>query len=363
MSEHYHAVIMAGGSGTRLWPLSRQALPKQMLQLGDERSLFQIAVERLEGLFPPERILVVSPAEQVAKLQALCDRVPPENYVVEPEPRGTAAAIALAALVLQERDPQAVMAVLTADHYIKDEDLFRRILAAGRQVAEENFLVTLGIRPTYPATGYGYIHQGASLGSFGEFEAFRVLRFKEKPGLETAGEMLASGDHVWNSGMFIWRLERILAEFERQMPELHAVLKEIEGLWGKTEEGKAIQDAWGRLAPQTVDYGVMESAAQVAVIPAEGLGWNDVGSWKSLFEVLPTDQDGNIIIGAQHIDLGSRDSLVFEQDDERLVVTIGLEDLVVVDTEDVLLVCHREQAEQIRKVIELLKEQKEDKHL
>lgn len=353
--DHYYAVIMAGGGGTRLWPLSRKERPKQMLRLIDERSMFQTSVERLKGLFTYERILVVTVEEQAAKLRQQCPQIPAENYLIEPTPRGTASVVGLAALALQKRDPQAVMAILTSDHHIGNEDGFRAILAAAFEVACDDYLVTLGIEPGYPATGYGYIQQGEFINVYRDLDAYQVLRFKEKPDEADARSMLVGGDHAWNSGMFVWRVERVMREFEIQMPNLYRSLAEISDAWGTPAEQEIIDVIWPGLHSETIDYGIMEGASRVAVIPAKGLGWSDVGSWESLFEVLPGDEAGNIVIGGQHIGLDTRDSLVYVDQEHRLIVTIGVEDLVVVDTGDVLLVCRKDQAQKVRQIVDQLK--------
>ncbi len=324
MDEHYYAVIMAGGGGTRLWPLSRQSSPKQMLRLFADRTLFQIAIQRLESIFPAERILVVTVADQAAQLQQQWPDIPRENYLIEPMPRGTASVVGLAAVALKHRDPQAVMAILTADHYIENEAKFRDLLRAGLDLAREGFLVTLGITPTYPATGYGYVQRGDALGKYQSMEAYRVLRFAEKPAEDQAKKMLASGDHDWNSGMFIWRVDRILSEFERHMPDLAEKLEVISNAWGTPEQDSTLQQVWPTIRPETIDYGIMEKAAQVAVLPAAGLGWNDVGSWDSLFDVLTPGENGNIVLGADFFGVDTQDTLVSASGSERLVVTIGV---------------------------------------
>lgn len=360
MFEHYYAVIMAGGGGTRLWPLSRQARPKQMLRLIDERSLFQTSVERLNGLFPCERIFVVTVAEQAAELHRHCPDIPEENFLIEPMPRGTASVVGLAAIALKQRDPQAVMAVLTSDHYIGDETSFREILASAHDVAQDGFLVTLGITPTFAATGYGYIQQGELIKKYNQMDAYRVLSFKEKPDEQAAQEMLVQGGHAWNSGMFIWRVDRVLEEFSVHMPDIYAGLSEIYSAWGTAEQKRVVEKVWPQLRVETIDYGIMEAAQQVAVIPTRRLGWSDVGSWDSLFEVLNSDDDGNIIMGGKHIGLDTSTSLVYVNQEHRLIVTIGVNDLVVVDTGDVLLVCRKEQAQKVRQVVNQLKQSGEE---
>lgn len=355
--EHYYAVIMAGGGGTRLWPLSRQLRPKQMLSLFDERTLFQTSVQRLGDLFPPERVLVVTVRDQADELHAQCPQIPAENFLIEPLPRGTASVVGLAAVILRQRDPLAVMAVLTADHYIGNEPLFRQLLQAAYQVAGQDYLVTLGIEPTFAATGFGYIQSGERFGDYQGLDAYHVLHFKEKPDEEHARLMMASGDHAWNSGMFVWRVSQIMREFERQMPDLSADLQKIEAAYAAPQYPDILAQVWNGLKPETIDYGIMEHARRVAVIPAAGLQWNDVGSWDSLFNVLESDENGNIVMGGEHVGLSTSQSLIYMNKEHRLIVTIGVQDLVLVDTGDVLLVCHKDQAQKVRQVVERLKQE------
>lgn len=354
MNEHFYAVIMAGGGGTRLWPLSRQNRPKQMLRLVSDRSLFQMATDRLEGLFPADHIYVVTVAEQATELQKQSPNIPAENYILEPLPRGTASVVGLAAVVLQKRDPQAVMAVLTADHFIENVNGFQQILISAEKLAQDGYLVTLGIEPTFPATGYGYIQRGDSLGHYHQHNGYQVLQFKEKPNEEHAREMLAQGDHFWNSGMFIWRVNRIQEEFTRQMPELSQVLSQIAASWGTAWQMETLKKLWPQIKPQTIDYGIMEHAEKVAVLPAADLGWSDVGSWDSLFDVLPGDENGNIHIGAMHLGVDTNNTLICSEDSHRMVVTIGVKNLIIVDAVDALLVCPRDDAQKVRELVKLL---------
>ena len=360
MQSHYYAVIMAGGGGTRLWPLSRQARPKQMVRLGGERTLFQLAVDRLEGLFLPENTFVVTVADQVSALREQCPEIPLENFLVEPMPRGTASVVGLAAAALRRRDPQAVMVILGADHFIRDVAYFQQLLINSNELAMAGNLVTLGIRPTYPATGYGYIQRGESLDEYA-FPAYHVQRFKEKPDLATARTFMERGDHDWNSGMFIWRVDRIWEEFQRLMPALFDDLLKIEQAWGTPQQAEVVQSIWPGIKPETIDYGIMERAARVVVVPAADMGWNDVGSWESLFDVFSPDENGNIVLDAQHIGLNTANSLILSDQTGRLVVTLGVHDLVVVDTEDAVLVCSRQDAQKVRDVVNLLKQRKDDR--
>ena len=361
--EHTYAVIMAGGGGTRLWPVSRKEKPKQLLPLLGQETLFQSTVNRLENLFPPERILVVTVAEQARQMKIQAPAIPAENYILEPEPRGTASVVALAAAVLKKRDPQAAMAILTADHFIRDKDLFRYLIRTAFQVAAQDYLVTLGITPTSPSTGYGYIEQGKLLEGNYQYPVYTVKRFREKPDHETAEKMLRSGDHSWNSGMFVWKADVILAEIQRQMPELAAAVANIAEAWGTPQEQDMLNSNWQGLKSQTIDYGIMEKAERVAVLPAGGLGWSDVGSWDSLFEVLFPDFNGNVPVNAQQLMLDTHNTLVYGSNNERLIVTIGLDDTVIVDSGDVILICKTDQSQRVRDVVEHLKKHNQENYL
>lgn len=353
--DHTYAVIMAGGGGTRLWPVSRRSHPKQTISLIEERSLFQATTNRLEGLFPPERILVVTVEEQAENLRKQAPHLPSDNFLLEPQPRGTASVVGLASVVLQKRDPDAVMVVLPSDHYIRNRDLFYLLLRVAVDVAEKEYLVTLGITPTYPATEYGYIQRGVALPERFAYPAYQVLSFKEKPDEVQAGQMLATNDHSWNSGMFLWRADTILGEISRQMPDLHTALTQIRAAWGTKEQETTLTALWPSLYSQTIDYGVMENAEKVAVLPASGLEWSDIGNWNSLFDVLVPDNDGNIVFSGHHIPIDTSSSLVYGNNDERLIVTIGVDNLIIVDTGDVLLVCRKDQAAKVRKAVDNLK--------
>jgi mannose-1-phosphate guanylyltransferase len=348
----YYAVIMAGGSGTRLWPMSRRMHPKQSLQLVGERTMFQHAVDRLAPLFPPLQILTVAKADFIPQLSSQVPSLPIENFLVEPEGRGTAPAIGLAAIHLRHRDPGAVMAVLTADHYISDAAGFRRALAVAESIAQTGCLVTLGIKPAFPSTGFGYIQQAEHLADQDGLSAFRVERFVEKPSEEDAIRLVATGNTSWNSGMFIWRVDRVLAEFQRQMPSFYEQLMEIDAAIGSSQYAPVLNRVWAQVGEQTIDYGLMEGACQVAVIPVD-IGWTDVGSWSSLFGLLPGDENGNAFTG-EHLAMDTRNTLVVGN--KRLIATIGVEDLVIVDTEDALLICTKEREQDVRKVVQQLKQ-------
>ncbi|MBI3161665.1 MAG: mannose-1-phosphate guanylyltransferase, partial [Chloroflexi bacterium] len=256
----------------------------------------------------------------------------------------------------------ATMAVLPSDHFIHNRDLFHYLVNAAFDVAQDGYLVTLGITPNQPSTAYGYIQQGEMLEGQYHYPAYKVARFVEKPNEQTAEQLLRLGNHSWNSGMFIWRADTILEEIEKQMPLLHGALKKIIPAWGTDQQGVVLNEHWRDLETKTVDYGVMENAERVAVLPAGGLGWSDVGMWSSLFEVLLPDMNGNIATNAGlHLAHETHNTLVYGG--ERLVVTIGVDDMVIVDTGDVLLVCKTDQSQKVRDVVGHLSKHNQEKYL
>jgi mannose-1-phosphate guanylyltransferase len=353
--ENYYAVIMAGGGGTRLWPLSRKERPKQMLSLFDERTLFQTSVERLNGVFPLDHIYVVTLEKQAQELQSQVPQLPCENFLIEPSAKGTAAVVGYAAIVLQKLDPNSVMAVLTADHFIRNENRFRQLLMSAYEVAQQNFIVTLGIEPDFPATAFGYIQFGDFLETVQDQPVYRVEKFKEKPDEEHALAMIQEGGHAWNSGMFVWRTDHILMEIKRQIPDMATVLEKIAMSYGTEQYFTTKNEQWSLIPETTIDYGIMEGASETVVIPAGGLGWNDVGSWDSLFDVIDGDTEGNIVMGGEHIGLDTSQTLIYVAQKHRLIVTIGINDLILVDTGDVLLVCDKKQAQKVRQVVSQLR--------
>ncbi len=346
----YYAVIMAGGSGTRLWPFSRQGRPKQALTLVGNRTMFQHAVDRIRPIFPVERILVVTRAEYASVLGSQAPDLPPENLILEPEGRGTAPAIGLAAIHLQQRDPDAVMAILTADHFIAETELFCRVLSTAAQISADGTLVTLGIPPSSASSGFGYIQHGSELGEKNGLRYYAVERFVEKPNPVAAQTMVASGTVSWNSGMFICQVQRMMMEFECQIPGLYARLMEIKAAIGQPGYRAKLERNWPLIAKQTIDYGVMESATRVAVIPVE-IGWTDIGSWGSLFQLLPADANGNVMVG-HHLDIDTKGTLIFGGN--RLIATLGVSDLIIVETDDAVLVCSRAQEQAVRAIVEQL---------
>lgn len=358
-----YAVIMAGGSGTRFWPLSREKMPKQLLKIGGEDTLIRETVGRVLPLVGAKDIFIVtnqSLAESINyQLSSKFGGSWDDNFILEPEAKNTAPALGLAALHLERVDPESVMVVLAADHFIRNTDDFLDLIRKAVEAARYSYLVTLGIKPYRPETGYGYIKSGEKCRESGIDGVSRVEAFVEKPDLDTAKEYLKKGNYYWNSGIFIWKTRTLLAEIEKYQPSLHKGLCEIRKNIGTDKEAEVIKEVFKKFDSISIDYAVMEKTDRAAIIPAD-IGWSDVGSWTALDDVSERDASGNVISG-NVIDIGSRDSIVYAE--KRLVATIGLKDAVVVDTPDATLVCSKDRAQDVKKVVDELKKRKSEEHL
>ena len=360
MKANFYAVIMAGGGGTRLWPLSRKRSPKQLLKLVGGKSLFQLAVERLDGMVDMDHIFVVTIKDQVEMLHEQVPAIPMENYLIEPMPKGTAAVVGFAAEYLRKCDPNAVMAVLTADHVIENTDYFKQLLATAADIAESGTLVTIGIKPEFASTGFGYIQVGAKQELY---DAFTVKRFIEKPDEKTAQEYIHSGKFYWNSGMFIWSVKAILAEIERQMPDLSGYIKQVSEKISPDGHVGGINHIWKNIEPQTIDYGIMEGARDVTLIPAVDLGWKDLGSWDSLFSILEPDERGNIELAPRVLSINASDCLIQTTNIEKAVAVIGVEGLIIVDHENTLLICKKGDSQDVKQVVNTLTDENLEQYL
>jgi len=349
-----HGVIMAGGSGTRFWPMSRKKNPKQLLSITGSQSMIQETFGRLAASIPPQRIYVVTNAEQTAGVLEHLPQVPRANIVSEPCSRNTAACIGLAAVRIAAVDPDGTMVVLPADSYIDRADAFLDVLNTACAAAETaGTIVIFGIPPTFAATGYGYIHRGRQVVETGGVKLFEVLRFREKPDQLKAAEFLKSGEYYWNSGSFVWKVSTIMEAFAEFMPELHSALGRIAAALGTPREAEVVAAEYERLPNVSIDYGVMESARNVKVIEAT-YGWDDVGSWRSIENLRRRDADGNVIDG-NHIAMDATNCTIIGEG-KHLIAAVGVDDLVIVHTPDATLVCRKDRAQDVKKIVDHLAE-------
>lgn len=349
-------VIMAGGSGTRFWPLSRSSFPKQFLPLTTKQPLIAETMKRMAGLSTPARTSVVCGAKHAALVKKALPKLPKQNVVVEPEARNTAPAIALACAHVDHLDPTGVIVVLPSDQHVADVKAFQRSLDEAIRIAETGFIVTLGIKPTRPETGYGYIRVGDTLSGTGR----KVAAFVEKPNHETAQGYLVSGDYLWNAGIFVFRVDVMLAAFAAHMPELGRALEPIRAAWGTKKASAVLAKEFKKMPATSIDYGIAERAPNIAVVPSS-CGWSDVGSFNALPEVRPTDANGNVAEGEALL-IDSTGSVVLAGP-KRLVAVVGMKDVVVVDAGDAILVLPKDKSQDVRKVVEALKANKRRAHL
>ncbi len=350
-----YAVIMAGGIGARFWPRSRGKSPKQLLEIVERESMIKGTVRRLEGLIDPERILVVTNRTQKDIVQKQIPEVGAENLIIEPLGRDTAACIGLSAFFIKRVDPSAVMVVLPADHVIEDVPEFHRTVRLAADVAAESgSLITIGIHPTHPETGYGYIQmvdEDDGSNPFFSRGVYKVKTFAEKPNVPTAQRFISSGDFLWNSGMFVWRVDAILREIERLLPDLYGELSRVEETIETERYQSTLELAYGLIRGLSIDYGVMEKTDHSYVIRGK-FGWSDVGSWDELYRLSVKDAHGNHSTG-KIISRDTKNTLVHSVN--RLVATIGVEDLIVVATEDAVLVCKRGRSQDVKEIVDYLR--------
>lgn len=359
--EHFYALIMAGGGGTRLWPKSRNNTPKQLLPLIEDQSMFRVSIERLAPLFTPDRIYVVAGEQHMPALREQAPELPEPNFIAEPFARDSGPAAALGLTVIQKRDPEATVAILTADHHIADKERFRRALAAACQIALEDGIVTLGISASLPSTAFGYIRRGELMQEIDGFSCYHSLGFTEKPDLETAMRFIASGDYSWNSGMFIMRASHALHEFERQQHEIYRHMMRLQKDVDSPRYQETLNAIWELMPRKSIDYAIMEGARSMAVIPVD-IGWSDVGSWDALYGILELDECGNCYKGhaPDRLMVDTTNTLVYS---DKLTVTIGVDNLVIVDTDDVLMICHKDRSQDVRQIVATLREKNGDTYL
>ena len=347
------AVIMAGGKGERFWPRSRKHLPKQFLSLTpDGKTMIQHTVERISPLVDIEDVFVVTNKDYETLVLEQLEGIPKENVLLEPMAKNTAPCIGLAAVHIKKKYEDAIMLVLPSDHLIKYNEIYIDTLKTAINVAKEDSnMVTIGIMPSYPEVGYGYINFGRDEGEVKQNGVYMVKRFVEKPNLETAKEYLASGKYLWNSGMFVWKTSTILKNFKTLLPDTYNGLCEIEMAIGLDNEEQILEREFLKFDSESIDYGIMEHAANIYTLPGS-FGWDDVGSWLALERISPTNESGNVVEG-NVITINAKNSIIQAKD--KLIATVGIEDLIIVDTEDAILICNKECTQDVKKVIENLK--------
>ena len=349
-------VIMAGGVGTRFWPLSTTDMPKQFLNLFGNRSLLQMSYDRVADLVPKDRVMVLTNKAFVQLVQEQLPEIPPENIIGEPMRRDTAAAVGLAAALCRKRFGNPVIVTLTADHTIEPVSLFQKtMLSAVRKAAQDGTLYTFGIEPTYPATGYGYLERGDAIGDDQGIEHFELKRFKEKPDADTARQYINSGRFYWNSGMFVWTTDAIMKELETHLPD-HATFLTRAAESDQTPEWyDALETAFQSIPRESIDFGVMEKAKNVCCV-ASTFSWNDVGGWMAIRSCLPNDPSGNCCRG-RAVTLDATDNVVFCEDPDEMVMLVGVKDLIVVRAREGILIAHKDRAEDVKKLVEAMEKE------
>ncbi|HRN26569.1 MAG: mannose-1-phosphate guanylyltransferase [Ignavibacteriaceae bacterium] len=353
----FYAVIMAGGVGSRFWPRSKKKLPKQLLQIFGDDTMIQATVNRLAGLIDKENIYVITNELQSPEVMNQLKDIPAENIIEEPFGRNTAACIGLASVIIKAKDPDAITVILPADHIIKDVEKFKLTLENAAKFANESKgLVTIGIEPTRPETGYGYIQINDKPVTE---NIFKVLTFAEKPNYATAVRFVDSGDFLWNSGMFIWRCDVILDEIKNLMPDLHEGLITVEKYLTSPNFKEELKKVYAQLKKISIDYGIMEKSTRVFLTKGS-FNWSDVGSWEEVYQLSDKNENGNATVGNVYINMVN-DSYVYSPD--KVTAVIGLDNVIVINDNDNLLICRRDKAQDVKEVVEFLKMNKMDEHL
>ncbi|ANE47047.1 mannose-1-phosphate guanylyltransferase [Paenibacillus swuensis] len=354
------AVVMAGGKGERFWPKSRTKLPKQFLNISGNKSMLQQSIQRLEKLIPLEQIFIVTNDLYAELIKAQIPNLPQDNIIVEPIGRNTAPCVGLASIIIEEKFPNSSMIVLPSDHIIKNEEGFLQIVRTAVEVCEKHdSLVTLGINPTYPETGYGYIESNMDIFELNELSVEKVSRFVEKPNEYTAKKYIEAGNFYWNSGIFVWKVSVIRNHIQKLMPDMHDLLETMKHAFISNTRNEVIKSEFPKMPDISIDYGIMEKVNNIYVIPCI-FGWDDVGSWTALERIDELDENGNVVRG-NILNLDTKGCII--ESNGKLIATLGVDDLIIVDTEDVTLICHKNKAQEIKSIIKELKIQKLEQYL
>ncbi|CAM2938497.1 mannose-1-phosphate guanylyltransferase [Paenibacillus sediminis] len=353
-------VIMAGGKGERFWPKSRTHLPKQFLNISGNKSMIQQCIERLQKFIPIEQIFIITNELYAELIKAQIPTLPDDNIIIEPVGRNTAPCVGLASIIIEEKFPDSTMIVLPSDHIIKDENEFINILKTGVEVSGQGkHLVTLGITPTYPETGYGYIESTDQTIYLNNMKIHKVNKFVEKPNLEKATAYIEDGNYYWNSGIFVWRTSVIREYIRELLPDMHDLLETMKVAFQTSDRNSVIRSEFPKMPDQSIDYGIMEKAENIFVIPCI-FGWDDVGSWTALERINDVDDNGNVIRG-NILNLDTKGCII--ESNGKLIATLGVEDLIIVETDDVTLICKKDKAQDIKSLIKELKVQKLEQYL
>lgn len=353
-----YAVIVAGGQGTRLWPVSRKNSPKQLRPFMDGETMLQKTYKRMANIVQKENIFLITNGAYADEFKQQLDNIQDDHLILEPVGRSTAAAVGLAAAVLAKHDPQAIMVNAWADHFIKNEDEYRQKIADAIVLLEEHpdMLIDIVAEPEYAATGFGYLEAGQKLGEQGSSTLYHVMRFVEKPELAVAEEYLKAGNFYWNTAMFVWRVDTILALYKEHMPEMYEGLMKIQAAWGTPEQEIVLNEVFPELEAIAIDYAIFEKTDKIALIPAN-LGWRDVGTWHAVHDILSkVDEEGLIQKGRVRA-IDTTDALIFNEHEGKLIAVVGMSDVVIVDTKDALLVMKKSKDQDIKKILKQLEEE------
>lgn len=364
-TDHLFVVILCGGGGKRLWPRSRRAAPKQFIKLFGKKTIFQKTVERLESFVASKHLFVVTNSDYIDEVRDQAPQIPKENIIAEPEAKNTAMAVGLGALYIKKRDPEAVIINLPSDHFVEETKRFLEfLLVASEASSSGEFLVTVGIKPTFPHTGYGYIKMGKIWKKLNGEDIFRVEKFTEKPDLATAKKFIESGRYLWNAGIYIFKISAFLEALAKHSPKTSELLKRIEEAIGEENEEKVLKGAYHEAEDISIDYAVAEKAKNMLVVPGE-FGWSDIGDWKIVYDLSPKDKNGNVIIQerekGEFISVDTENCLIHLSD--QLVAAVGVKDLVIVDTPNAVLVADKKRAEEVKKLVKLLENEGRLEHL